>query len=297
MGETLLDVVHETRYAYSARVDVANHIAYLLPRGGPRQAVDEATLAIDPAPSHHADGIDAFGNRRTFFAMYAPHDALRVVARSRVRLADVVSPDPALSAEWRLTRESLRYAAGRRYDAAAEFAFASPFVARAPELAEYAAASFAEGTTVLAGAIDLMSRIHRDFRYDPSSTEVSTPMLEAFRMRHGVCQDFAHVMIGALRSIGLAARYVSGYLVTQPSSGESRLLGADASHAWVAVYCPQLGWIDLDPTNDIVVGSRHVTVAIGRDYGDVTPLRGVIRGGGAHVLTVGVSVVPRSACR
>jgi transglutaminase-like putative cysteine protease len=137
-----------------------------------------------------------------------------------------------------------------------------------------------------------MARIHRDFRYEPESTEVSTPALEAFRMRHGVCQDFAHVMIGALRSLGLAARYVSGYLVTRPPPGAARLLGSDASHAWVSVYCPELGWIDLDPTNDLVVDQRHVTLAIGRDYGDVTPLRGVIRGGGEHALRVGVSVLP-----
>jgi transglutaminase-like putative cysteine protease len=287
-----LQVLHETRYRYGARVDVAHHIAFLQPIAGETQAVESAEVAIEPAPSQRSTSLDSFGNRRIFFAMYSPHESLRVIARSVVDVAARPAIDPAASAEWHHVSRRLRYAAARPFDAAAEFAFASPYVPRAPEFARYAATSFGAHTTVAAGAIDLMARIHRDFRYEPESTEVSTPALEAFRMRHGVCQDFAHVMIGALRSLGLAARYVSGYLVTRPPPGAAPLLGSDASHAWVSVYCPELGWIDLDPTNDLVVNQRHVTLAIGRDYGDVTPLRGVIRGGGEHALRVGVSVLP-----
>jgi transglutaminase-like putative cysteine protease len=293
MSDVRLEVRHQTRYDYSARVDVAHHIAFLLPRAAATQAVVQAEVAIEPVPSQRSLSVDSFGNARLYFSLTAPHERLLVHARSVVELAARPPVDPDLSAPWHQVRRQLRYAAQRTFDPATEFTFASPFVPRDPELARYAAPSFGDETTVVCGALELMTRIHRDFRYEPASTEVSTPVMEAFQLRHGVCQDFAHVMIGALRSIGLAARYVSGYLVTRPAPGTAPLVGADASHAWVSVYCPQLGWIDLDPTNDLVVDQRHVTLAIGRDYGDVTPLRGVIRGGGAHTLNVGVSVVPR----
>ena len=173
-----------------------------------------------------------------------------------------------------------------------QFAYASPYVVIAPELERFARVSFPPGRPCSAGAIDLMHRIHAEFRFDPSATTVTTPVTRVLAERHGVCQDFAHLQISCLRALGLRARYVSGYLLTDPPAGQPRLIGADASHAWLSVRCPHHGWIDLDPTNDVIVDRRHVTIAWGRDYGDVSPLRGVLLGGAEHTLTVGVSVVP-----
>ncbi len=178
-----------------------------------------------------------------------------------------------------------------------QFAYASPYVVIAPELERFARVSFPPGRSVLGGAIDLMHRIHAEFRFDPSATTVTTPVTRVLAERHGVCQDFAHLQISCLRALGLRARYVSGYLLTDPPAGQPRLIGADASHAWVSVRCPHHGWVDLDPTNDVIVDRRHVTIAWGRDYGDVSPLRGVLLGGAEHTLTVGVSVVPIETCQ
>jgi transglutaminase-like putative cysteine protease len=220
---------------------------------------------------------------------------LRVRARSRVALAPRAAPvDAAHSPRWEDVRARLRYEAGARYDPAVEFAQPSPYVPRLHALRDYGQASFAAGMPVALCALDLMHRIHADFEFKAASTDVDTPLIEAFEQRAGVCQDFAHLMIAALRMAGLAARYVSGYLLTQPPPGQEALLGADASHAWVQVYCPDTpglpeGWLELDPTNDRVPDTSHVRLALGRDYGDVTPLRGVIRGGGRHTLDVRVN--------
>ncbi|MHA7237390.1 transglutaminase-like domain-containing protein, partial [Burkholderia pseudomallei] len=209
----------------------------------------------------------------------------------------VAAPRDGCASAWEAVRERLTFRAGRPFDPASEFVFASPHVACHSDLAAYAAASFTPGRPLVQAAWELMRRIHADFAYAPNSTDVGTTALDALALRQGVCQDFAHVMIGALRSLGLAARYVSGYLLTQPPPGQPRLIGADASHAWVEVYDPAWpedgGWLPLDPTNDRAPGDDYVMLSIGRDYADVTPLRGVIRGGGAdQVLTVGVTVEP-----
>jgi transglutaminase-like putative cysteine protease len=288
-----LQVVHETTYRYSPRVDIAYHLACLMPQSGHAQQVADAQIAIEPRPAQQTTSTDAFGNLRTYFALFTPHDVLRVRAESRV----VVTPcfddlDPQASARWETVRGSLRYRVRAPFWPAADFLYASPFVPILDDLRAYAEASFPAGRRLIAGAIDLMHRIHGDFAYRPASTSISTPLAEVFAQRHGVCQDYAHVMLGCLRALGLPAAYVSGYLRTRPLEGQPRLLGADASHAWVSVWCPQLGWIDLDPTNDVVVGAAHVTLAVGRDFGDVTPLRGVIRGGAEHTMKVAVSVVP-----
>jgi transglutaminase-like putative cysteine protease len=292
MSSRCLSVTHISEYRYDNRVDLAHHVAHLVPRSLDRQVVEHCALHIDPAPSDLSHGDDAFGNVVSFFSLYCPHQGLRVRASSRVR---VEQPDTTPSHDdadaWEQVREALQYRAGAAFVPASEFVFASPYVPRARELGQYALASLSAGRSLAPAAIDLMHRVHADFDYRPSSTEISTPLLKTFRARAGVCQDFAHVMIGCLRSVGLSARYVSGYLATEASSQRARPVGADASHAWVSVYCPPHGWLDLDPTNDTVVEHRHVTVAIGRDYGDVAPLRGVIRGGGEHDLSVAVSVV------
>ena len=288
-----LRVVHETTYRYAPRVDVAYHLACLMPQSGHAQQVADAGIAIEPPPAQQATAPDAFGNLRTWFALFTPHDVLRVRAESRV----VVTPrfgdlDPQASARWETVRSALRYRVKAPFWPAADFLYPSPFVPMLDRLRSYAEGSFPARRRLVAGAIDLMHRIHADFEYRPASTSIGTPLAEVFAQRRGVCQDYAHVMLGCLRALGLPAAYVSGYLLTQPPPGQARLLGADASHAWVSVWCPQLGWIDLDPTNDVVVGSSHVTLAVGRDFGDVTPLRGVIRGGAEHAMRVAVSVVP-----
>jgi transglutaminase-like putative cysteine protease len=288
----VLDVEHETAYDYSARVDLAYHLAYLRPAQTGYQQVETFELDIDPPPSHRSIGRDVYGNQRDAFSLYGPHESLHVLARSRVRIAPRFEElDPATSPPWTEVRANLRYQAGATFEPQAEFVFASPFVSLLPQLRDYAFRSFPDGQPMLVGALDLLRRIHADFTYDTESTDVSTPLAVAFEQRRGVCQDYAHVGIGALRALGLPAAYVSGYLLSTPPPGEARLIGADASHAWVRVWCPVNGWIDFDPTNDCFVSSGHVTLAIGRDYGDVTPVRGVIRGGGRHALAVAVSVL------
>lgn len=307
----LLRVTHETHYQYSARVDHAHHQACLHPKETPRQRVLDFSLEVRPEPGLVGARTDTFGNRRYFFSLDQPHDELLVCSRSLVQvrapeLAAAVSgaTPPAIAnpagchaSAWETVRERLTYRAGQPYDAASEFTYASMYVARHPELARYAAASFTPGRALVQAAWDLMQRIHEDFTYASNSTEVTTTALDALAMRRGVCQDFAHVLIGALRSLGLAARYVSGYLLTQPPPGKPRLIGADASHAWAEVYDPAWpednGWLQLDPTNNRAPGDDYVVLATGRDYADVAPLRGVIRGGGSeHALTVGVTVDP-----
>lgn len=286
----LIEVVHETRYDYGSLIDLAQHVAFLRPREDTDQQLLDFDLRIDPAPANRHDALDAFGNTRSHFSLNQPHEALTVQARSVVRRAAPV-PAPAAPA-WEACRELWRYASGRMPQEAVDFVFPSPMLPRHPALRAWAMASLRPGRPLDEAAIDLMHRLHAEFRYEPEATHVATPVLEAFERREGVCQDFAHVMIGALRSCGLAARYVSGYLLTRPAPGQPRQLGADASHAWVAVALPQEDgtsyWLELDPTNDCLAGPSYVRLAVGRDYGDVTPLRGVIRGGQSHTLTVRV---------
>ncbi|GGX31465.1 transglutaminase [Pigmentiphaga litoralis] len=296
-GSVALTIIHETLYHYAARVEQAHHLAYLKPLDQPCQRLESFTLDIEPEPSHCTTETDVYGNARSIFEMYAPHDALRVSATSRV----IVRPrfegiTPEATQPWEDVAHALRYVAGGGFRREVEFTFASPYVAILAPLRDYARASFTAGRPLAEAAIELMQRVHADFTYASCSTDVSTPMIDAFMQRRGVCQDFAHVMLGCLRAVGLAARYVSGYLMSQPPPGQARLIGADASHAWVAVHCPGLGrqddWLDLDPTNGMVPAASHAMLAWGRDYGDVTPLRGVIRGGGGHDLTVRVTVAP-----
>lgn len=297
---TCLSVEHETHYDYTHAVELAHHLAHLRPLDDGAQRVERFDCTIDPAPAHQSTVRDVFGNHRTSFSITTPHEHLRVLARSQVRLAPrPVEPGPGMP--WEAVCRHLGFRVGEPFEPAAEFAFASPYVPLHAELRDYALASFTPGRGLTEAATELMQRIHQDFAYEPAATEVFTPTLDAFLQRHGVCQDFAHVMLGCLRAIGLAARYVSGYLLTQPAPGQPRLVGADASHAWVSVYCPPLDpafvspagpWLELDPTNNCAAQTQHVRLAVGRDYGDVTPLRGVIRGGGEHTILVRVTTTP-----
>lgn len=290
----VVDVVHETVYRYARPVELAQHMAFLRPRDDATQRVRAFELDIEPRPAQRSDTLDAFGNTRTLFALTAPHDALRVTARSRVQA--LPPPAPAAAPAWEDARARWRYVSGVAPEPAVPFVFASPLLPLHAALRAWAEPSFTPGRPLDEAALELMHRLHAGFRYDPDATHVGTPVLEAFERRAGVCQDFAHVMIAALRALGLAARYVSGYLLTEPPPGQPRLRGADASHAWVAVALPQPegpgAWLELDPTNDCVAGPGHVRLATGRDYGDVTPLRGVIRGGSRHELAVSVDSQP-----
>lgn len=291
----VLAVEHETHYRYTAPVELAHHMAFLRPLDDTRQQVDAFTLDVQPPPAHTSVGVDRFGNTRHFFAAAGAHHELRVLSRSRVRVRARAATAPQASPPWESVRERLTYRAGCTYEPATEFAVPSPYVPRLDALRDYAQPSFAAGRPIAEAALDLMHRIHADFAYASASTTIETPLAQVVQERRGVCQDFAHVLIGACRMLGLAARYVSGYLLTQPPPGAPLLIGADASHAWAAVWCPGDGdapdgdWLELDPTNDVVPDLDHVRVAVGRDFGDVAPLRGVIRGGGAHELTVRVT--------
>ena len=291
----LLQIQHETRYRYTPAVHTARHLAHLRPRATATQQVLSHHLEITPGPAQCSEVLDGYGNTVAFFSLRGAHDALRVRAESIVATRAVASV--ADSTPWETARDRLRYRRDGSYEPAAEFAFASPHVPRDPRFAAYAAPSFAPSRPLLDATHDLMRRIHQDFEYRQAATDVGTPALEALRLRQGVCQDFAHVMLGCLRGVGLAARYVSGYLLTAPPPGETRLVGSDASHAWVSVHLPgdAGAWIDVDPTNCRAPGEDYVTVAFGRDYGDVSPLRGVIRGGARHELRVAVTVTPVAA--
>ncbi len=299
-GGVALEVRHETVYRYESLVSLAQHQAHLQPLEDAAQRLDSYTLEVDPPPDSRRDSRDAMGNAQTHFSLALPHRRLRVCATSRVRVGARFEGLRAGSGPcWETLAAGLRYAAAPpgappvRFEPAVEFVPPSPYVPRLPGLREYASASFPPGCPVAEGAIHLMQRLHADFAYESQSTHVDTPLAQVLVQRRGVCQDFAHLLIGCLRMLGLPARYVSGYLLTQPPEGGAPLLGADASHAWVQMWCPGTegvaDWLDLDPTNSLVPSTGHVRVAVGRDFGDVTPLRGVIRGGGRHELAVGVS--------
>ncbi len=293
-----LRITHETVYDYRPAVETAQHMAYLTPLQTLAQRLLSRELEVFPSPARLSETQDVYGNTRSFFSLQVPHRQLRVLAHSEVMTQ--ASSLPASTLAWESVRERLRYQAGEPFDPASEFVFASPMVPRQSEFALYGRPSFPPGRPVLAGALDLMHRIFADFTYESQSTEVNTPALVALTQRKGVCQDFAHILIACLRSLGLAARYVSGYLLTLPAPGTVKLKGSDASHAWGAVYVPDLPlgqrWVDLDPTNDragwLSPGEDYVTLAIGRDFSDVSPLRGVIHGGASHTLKVGVTVEP-----
>ncbi|OGB00798.1 MAG: transglutaminase [Burkholderiales bacterium RIFCSPHIGHO2_12_FULL_69_20] len=292
-GPRRLQVTHETRYDYDAPVEVAHHSAWLRPRDTEVQQVQGWALQIDPPPeSPVQESRDAFGNWRHGFSHSHVHDTLTVTSRFQVLLAAPLPIDTGHSPAWEEAAQALRYRAGVTQPDAVEFVLPSHFAPHDPALAAFAQDLFRPGRPLLQAALALMGRVYQRMEYKPHSTDVATDALRALAQGKGVCQDFAHLMIGAMRSLGLAARYVSGYLLTHPPAGQPRLLGADASHAWVAVWCPLHGWVALDPTNDIAVGQDHVTLAWGRDYADVAPLRGVIRGGGTAPPAVGVTVEP-----
>ncbi len=282
-------IEHETRYVHTGRVSTSQHVACLTPRTLPRQRVRSHELVVDPRPATESQRFDCYGNTEDQFAILTPYSQLCVVSRSEVEVLPAERTIDAVGPPWEDVRDSFSSAA---YNDAWEFRYPSPYVEPAPELTAFAREAFTERRPLVAAAVELMHRIHDEFQFDPGATTITTPATRVLEERRGVCQDFAHLQIACLRSLGLPARYVSGYLLTDPPAGQPRLVGADASHAWLSVWCPTNGWVDLDPTNAVLPDLRHVTIAWGRDYGDVSPLRGVVLGGGHHELYVGVSVVP-----
>ena len=284
---------HRTSYSYASSVDSAHHIAHLWAREFVGQTVSAIDIVAHPEPALAVRHLDYFGNHIGVYRIDQPHTRFDIEVRATV---EVRFPDPPPAAEtppWEALRTALL---GDGFPApieASEFIHESPLVPIIPELRAYGAESLMPGRPILEAARELTSRIKKDFEYHPGATDISTPLDEVFRGKAGVCQDFAHVMIAALRSHGLAAGYVSGYIRTVHSREEVALRGADASHAWVAVWCgDKAGWVHLDPTNDLVAREDHVAVAWGRDFSDVSPLRGVILGGGAHSYGVDVTLIP-----
>ena len=283
-------ITHTTTYAYAEPVSLCQNVAHLAPRADRRQRAEAPVLTITPEPAVLEDRVDFFGNPVCYFTVQEPHRELTVTVEHRVGVTP--DPPPTQSAPWEAVRDRLPRDRGPAWRDAYQFVFDSRFVAADPRYADYARAAFAPGRPVLDAALDLMCRVHADFVYDPRATTLATPVAEVFETRRGVCQDFAHLMLSSFRSLGLAARYVSGYLSTPPAPGKARAVGADATHAWVSLFCGDAGWVDLDPTNDTIPADRHVLLAWGRDYEDVSPLKGVILGGGAHTVRVAVDVRP-----
>src|SRR5258708_6165520 len=278
----LYRVIHTTRYEYAEPVSLCQNVAHLTPRAGPGQSCLESSLAIHPVPAVVVERVDYFGNPATFFAVQEPHRELILTAAHRVEVVTRSEPDPGQTPSWEQVRDLLAVDRSRDILDASQFACDSRYVKSTAEFGDYAKSSFGEGRPLLEAVLDLTSRIHADFEYDPQSTTVATALSEVFAERRGVCQDFAHLQIACLRSIGLAARYVSGYLSTEPPPGYVPLVGADATHAWLSVFCSGLGWIDLDPTNNQIPAEAHILLAWGRDYDDVSPVKGVVLGGGQH---------------
>lgn len=286
-------VVHETHYHYQSKVTLSQQYLHLTPRVFAYQDTESHLIRIDPAINESSDGVDFFGNHTRHVALTLPHDHLLVHAastvtlRQRPQLAQLAGSPP-----WESVRDTMALDKRPATLEACRYLYASPHVAWFHELDAYARASFTAGRPLLDAAYALTCRIFDDFEFDSSATDISTPLDQVLRGRRGVCQDFAHLMTGCLRAIGLPARYISGYILTHPPAGQPRLIGADASHAWVSVFCPHLGWIDFDPTNRSLVQHEHITLGWGRDFSDVTPMRGIVLGGGQQRLEVQVTVTP-----
>ncbi len=285
------EVVHLTRYAYGAPVDLGYHLLRLVPPATARQRLLAHAIALDPRPEGVGAFTDHFGNAVRHVAIERRHDTFAAELSATVEVAAGAAPPPD-GPPWEEVAAAIRDDGFTDEWAAAEFAYASPLAPDGDAAAHaYCAESFASGRPIVAALLELTARINRDFAYVPGATTISTPVAEVMRMRSGVCQDFAHVMIAGLRALGLPARYVSGYVRTYPPAGGTERRGGDASHAWAAAWCgPALGWIEFDPTNDLVVGEEHIVLAYGRDFSDVSPLRGVLLGGGAHTAEVSVTV-------
>jgi transglutaminase-like putative cysteine protease len=288
-------VTHTTRYRYAESIPLSHNVVRLRPRNHSGQVCMRHELIVSPAPAVEIDGLDYFGNHVAWFSLQEPHTELRIASRSEIYISPAPCPDLAQGPSWEQVRDVLLAPPDPATITARQFCFASPHVPLCPEFADYAKQSFEPGRPLLQCVSDLTERIYEDFKFLPGSTGVGTPVTEVLGTRQGVCQDFAQLQIACLRSLGLAGRYISGYIVTNPPPGQERLIGADASHAWVSVFSPENGWVDFDPTNGLMPSDSHITVAWGRDYNDVAPANGILIGGKRHRLDVSVDVVPVEA--
>jgi transglutaminase-like putative cysteine protease len=284
-------VRHRTTYRYAQDVSYSHHLVHLAPRETATQRVTAFDLTVSPGSAQRTHRNDYFDNPTEWLALKEAHSMLEIIAQSRVTVIDRPEHDAEASEPWENVRARLETNDLSGYDVV-QYVCDSTLTVFTVDLGTYAAKSFTPGRPILAAAMELMSRIHEDFRYDSTVTDTTTLVDRIFEMRAGVCQDFAHVGIAAMRSLGLPARYVSGYLLTEPPPGKERLIGADASHAWFSIWAPPFGWVDLDPTNNVIPGEGHITISWGRDYADVAPINGVVTGGGDHLVEVGVDVVP-----
>jgi transglutaminase-like putative cysteine protease len=288
----IYDIRHVTTYAYESPVSFARCSLRLEPRSGDGQQLVSHSVDIRPKPAERTVRHDFFGTQTESVLIETPHRNLRIDSRSRVSVSRIAPERAAPSPAWESVRDVAFESTSLGPLSPINYIFASPLVPVQRPVTAYASASFPAGSGILAGAVDLMHRIRTEFKYDPKATVISTPLTEVFEKRHGVCQDFAHVMIAGLRGLGLPAAYVSGYLRTIPPPGKPRLQGADATHAWVSLWCGEaIGWIGFDPTNDILVENDHIILAVGRDFSDVSPVDGIIVGSRKQKLGVAVDVL------
>jgi transglutaminase-like putative cysteine protease len=289
----IYDIRQTTTYAYASKVAYAHHVLRLMPINRPGQRVHAAALEIIPVPVERREGFDFFGNHVTSIGLEEAHDRLSIKVAARVAVEAPLAPVPPQTPRWEEVRAAVMMTSDLGAASPAHFLFPSRQVSLDPEIADYVRSSFAPARPIFDGAFDLMQRIKTDFAYEIGATSVATTPSAAYKIRRGVCQDFAHIMISGLRGIGLPAAYVSGYLRTVPKEGRARLEGADAMHAWVMVWCGEgAGWCGFDPTNAILVGDDHVTLAVGRDYSDIAPIAGVVFASGEQHLEVAVDVIP-----
>ena len=286
----LYSVTHTTTYHYSDPVSLCHNLVHLRPRSATRQTCHHSSMVVQPEPRVVQHHHDYFGNPISLFTIQEPHRKLSVTVKHRMEVEPAEMLIVEDSPPWEEVRDALQRERTPIMLEARQFIYDSRYVPRSDALAEYARTSFTPGRPILEATLDLTQRIHREFRYDSRATTLSTPVADVLKHKHGVCQEFAHLQIGCVRSLGLAARYVSGYLQTRPPADRDRLVGADASHAWIAAYCPGLGWIDFDPTNNMIPSHQHLTIAWGRDYDDISPIKGVILGGGTHTMAIAVNV-------
>ena len=288
----ILEVSHKTLYRYSAPVVQSQHVVHMSPRVLPRQSVRHHSLIVEPAPAMRYEGVDSFGNTMVILDLEMPHKELVLHARSTIDVTPLRAFDWRSTTPWDQIDSHLVLSNNWLDLDTIQYRCASHFTPPSPEIASYAEASFASGRPILDAAMDLTNRIYDDFTFDGTATDISTPIVQVVKQRRGVCQDFAHLALACLRTKGVPARYVSGYILTKPAPGQIKLQGTDASHAWISVWSPQTGWVDFDPTNGIAVSDEHVTIALGRDYNDVSPISGILLGGGAHTVSVAVDVSP-----
>lgn len=288
----IYDISHRTLYRYSHQVVQSQHLVHMSPRAVASQTIRNHSLIIDPAPALRYDGLDSFANPISILDVEVPHKEFVLHARSTIEVEPAPPCDFAKSTPWD-ELSGVLYEQGKAIDLdIVQFRCPSRLTNPTLDIADFAAQSFPPGRPVLDGTYHLTRRIFTEFKFDPTATDISTPITQVLAQRRGVCQDFAHLSLACLRAMRIPARYVSGYILTHPAPGQEKLQGTDASHAWISVWAPETGWRDFDPTNGIAVSDEHITIAYGRDYNDICPISGVLLGGGEHTVSVGVDVSP-----